>query len=86
MGSAAPCSIGRGGGAEETHARQGDANLVHVDYFVAGCAVAAERPDVLVAPNAYAPTKSPLSFEPNYGQTDARVKFLTRAFPDTHYS
>jgi hypothetical protein len=45
--------------------------------MVVGCAVAAERPDALVARNAYG--KVTLSFEPNHGQTDARVKFLTRA-------
>jgi len=45
--------------------------------MIAGCAVAAERPDALVTRNAYG--KVPLSFELNQGQTDARVKFLTRA-------
>ena len=45
--------------------------------MIAGCAVAAERPGGSITRNAYG--NVPLSFELNQGQTDARVKFLTRA-------
>jgi len=60
--------------------------LASAAFFLAGVAASAQAPSPLPSPTRAAPSlevaavygKLPLSFEPNQGQTDARVQFVSR--------